>query len=138
MAILSTHCSLLLYAGKEGVCHRCGRQLAGRQSKWCGHNCEDRYWEQHYWPLARKLALKRDKYKCVRCGSGENLTVDHIIPLMGRGYSSGCYHHLANLQTLCHDCHVAKTADDMAYARSLSADTAVTGKAPRYMARRRK
>lgn len=119
MAILTANCSLLLYAGKEGVCHRCGRPLSGRQAKWCSHDCEDRYWEQHYWALARKLALKRDKYTCVRCGSTENLTVDHIIPLMGRGYRSGCYHHLSNLQTLCHGCHVDKTNNDLAFQREL-------------------
>jgi 5-methylcytosine-specific restriction endonuclease McrA len=128
MPLLSTKCALLLYDGQEGVCRRCGRELIGRQSKWCSTDCEDRYWDQHYWPNARKLALKRDKWTCVKCGSKENLTVDHIIPLMGRGYKSGCYHHLAHLQTLCHDCHVAKTAADNAFQRELRANGKVPGR----------
>lgn len=138
MGMVAAHCSLLLHDGEDGVCVRCGKALTGRQKKWCGHGCEDKWWEQHYWPIARKAARKRDGYRCVRCGSTENLTVDHVIPLMGRGYRSGCVHHLSNLQTLCHGCHVAKTSDDMAYARSLSCGTAVTGRAPNYLRKRRK
>lgn len=37
------------------------------------------------------------------------LEVNHIEPREGRGYQSGCHHHLTNLETLCHDCHVAET-----------------------------
>lgn len=37
------------------------------------------------------------------------LEVNHIEPRVGRGYNAGCHHHLANLETLCHGCHVAET-----------------------------
>ena len=37
------------------------------------------------------------------------LEVNHIEPREGRGYQSGCHHHLTNLETLCHDCHLVET-----------------------------
>jgi hypothetical protein len=45
----------------------------------------------------------------VECGATENLEVNHIDPLVGRGYSMSCYHHQDNLEVLCHDCHVVVT-----------------------------
>jgi group II intron reverse transcriptase/maturase len=49
----------------------------------------------------RKLRAKmRDGFKCVKCGSVENLQVDHI-----KGTKS---HRIKDLQTLCLDCHHAK------------------------------
>lgn len=38
-----------------------------------------------------------------------HLEVNHIVPREGRGYGWGCHHHLSNLETLCHPCHVAET-----------------------------
>lgn len=46
---------------------------------------------------------KRDGWRCISCGSQDDLTVDHIIP-QSRG---GC-HDDANLQTLCAACNCAK------------------------------
>lgn len=43
------------------------------------------------------------------CGSSEELEVNHIIPREGRGYGAGCHHHLANLEVLCHQCHLGVT-----------------------------
>ena len=37
------------------------------------------------------------------------LEVNHIVPRRGAGYGSGCHHHLANLETLCHRHHVEET-----------------------------
>ncbi len=49
----------------------------------------------------RKLRVKmRDGFKCVRCGSTENLRVHHI-----KGTKS---HHLEDLETLCLKCHHAE------------------------------
>ncbi len=54
----------------------------------------------------RRLALRRDRYRCVKCGSVDidSLEVDHVTPL-----ERGGRHALANLQTLCVSCHIAKT-----------------------------
>lgn len=40
---------------------------------------------------------------------GHQLEVNHIEPREGRGYNSGCHHHLENLETLCRPCHVDET-----------------------------
>ena len=38
-----------------------------------------------------------------------SLEVNHRSPRVGRGYQSGCHHHLDGLDSLCHRCHVAVT-----------------------------
>lgn len=45
----------------------------------------------------------RDNYRCVYCGSGENLTVDHIV-----AWSKGGTNDESNLQTLCKSCNSRK------------------------------
>lgn len=50
-----------------------------------------------------KATIRRDNHKCVKCGSSENLTADHIKPLIMGG--EDC---LENLQTLCLKCHREK------------------------------
>ena len=54
----------------------------------------------------RKRVLLRDKGRCVKCGSRENLEIDHMVPL-ARGGSS----RLENLQLLCQDCNRRKGVD---------------------------
>ncbi len=46
---------------------------------------------------------QRDGNRCVRCGSRENLEVDHIYPISKGGKTTP-----NNLQTLCHRCNVQK------------------------------
>ena len=55
----------------------------------------------------RRTVFRRDGYACVKCGSRHRLEVDHIVPLAkgGTGF-------LENLQTLCRDCHMEKTASE--------------------------
>lgn len=38
-----------------------------------------------------------------------SVEVNHRIPRRGGGYHSGCHHHLEELETLCHRCHVLVT-----------------------------
>jgi len=38
------------------------------------------------------------------------LEVNHVVPRVGRGYGFGCHHHLANLETLCHEHHRIETS----------------------------
>jgi len=57
-----------------------------------------------YIPLKiRKEILNKYKNKCVNCGSGENLEIDHIKPL-----SKGGTNDFDNLQILCKECNVKK------------------------------
>lgn len=54
---------------------------------------------------ASLVVFKRDGYRCVACGSDEDLTVDHIFP-----WSKGGSDELDNLQTLCGTCNSSKGA----------------------------
>jgi len=53
----------------------------------------------------RHAIYARDGYACVHCGSGERLSIDHIIP-----WSKGGAHHSGNFQTLCMPCNMSKGA----------------------------
>ena len=59
----------------------------------------------HRWQVVRRRALDRDGWRCVQCGKAGRLEVDHIL----RVEDGGAPYDLANLQTLCRGCHVAKT-----------------------------
>lgn len=54
------------------------------------------------WDSIRVLVFRRDNWRCVLCGSGDNLQCDHIDGALD--------HQLENLQTLCRSCHGRKTA----------------------------
>lgn len=56
----------------------------------------------------RDRILLRDEYTCQRCGCvSVNLEVDHIIPLHLGGADSD-----ENRQSLCHECHEIKSAEE--------------------------
>lgn len=59
----------------------------------------------------RKQVLARDGQKCVICGAGTDLHVQHKIPL-----DKGGINHLANLVTLCSPCREAIKTADVQYA----------------------
>lgn len=54
--------------------------------------------------IVRDRILKRDGNKCRRCGSSDNLEIDHVIPL-----SKGGRHDEDNFQTLCRTCNRKKS-----------------------------
>lgn len=59
--------------------------------------------EQRWFANLREDVLERDGYKCVRCGSDEDLTVHHVDG-EGRG-SARPNNLLENLLTVCRACH---------------------------------
>lgn len=58
------------------------------------------------WKGLRLLALRRDGFKCVHCGTSGRLEVDHIQPVKTAPALS---FDLGNLQCLCRSCHTRKT-----------------------------
>lgn len=58
-------------------------------------------------PAVREYIYARDKYRCTYCGSNEDLTIDHVIPL-----SKGGRNHKTNMTTACKPCNAAK-ADEV-------------------------
>ena len=67
--------------------------------------------------LQRIKVLERDNYRCVYCGSEEQLQVDHIWP---RKLGGG--HDLDNLQTLCRPCNLRKAAKISFFSTGTSTD----------------
>ena len=61
---------------------------------------------EHLSASKRKRILLRGKGRCMKCGSRENLEIDHVVPL-ARGGSN----RLENLQLLCRDCNRRKGVD---------------------------
>ncbi len=51
----------------------------------------------------RDLVYLRDGYRCVTCGTGRDLTLDHV-----RAYSKGGPDTIENLQTMCRPCNSRK------------------------------
>ena len=51
----------------------------------------------------RDAVFRKDGHKCVFCGSGDDLTVDHIVPV-----SLGGSDEFSNFQTLCRRCNSGK------------------------------
>jgi len=51
----------------------------------------------------RWQVIKRDNFRCVACGSSDNLVIDHKIPICKGGTSDN-----DNLQTLCFVCNSGK------------------------------
>ena len=56
----------------------------------------------HEWFKIRKQVLERDDWQCCNCSEGSNLVVHHIVPISNHGTNQ-----LANLVTLCRQCHRA-------------------------------
>ena len=54
-------------------------------------------------PLSRYNIYRRDNHKCVYCGAGKDLTLDHVIPK-----SKGGPNTWLNLVTCCGKCNVKK------------------------------
>jgi 5-methylcytosine-specific restriction endonuclease McrA len=55
------------------------------------------------WAALVQVIIQRDNYRCSYCGSGENLTADHMVPL-----SRGGTNDPANLCACCRDCNLRK------------------------------
>ena len=71
------------------------------------------------WSRARRLALDRDDWRC-KCGSPADLEVHQVRPVAEGGEPFA----LANLATLCRECHLSAHLDPerRAWRRLLAGD----------------
>jgi hypothetical protein len=76
------------------------RDYSDMMDKWEGRNSNP-YTTDEYWK-GKKLALKRDKYKCRLCGKKVTVGVDNHCHHIDGNISN---HRLDNLVTLCIECH---------------------------------
>lgn len=59
----------------------------------------------------RNFILKRDDYKCVLCGSKENLHIDHVKRISDVNLNNYREYNKENsLQTLCNSCNARKSS----------------------------
>lgn len=65
-------------------------------------------WTGSTWWEIREMVLTRGGRRCVRCGSTEELHVDHIQPV-----AKGGMPRLENLQVLCKTCNLQKGASTL-------------------------
>lgn len=66
---------------------------------------------------AQDRIFRRDGYRCLRCGSGYKLTLDHILPCANGGGSDDW-----NLQTLCRPCNLWKGNRYINFRKELEED----------------
>lgn len=57
-------------------------------------------------PAIRAAVYERDEFACVTCGTGNDLSLDHVIP-----WSRGGADTVENFQTMCRPCNSAKGAN---------------------------
>lgn len=62
--------------------------------------CENTLTEKEWFEI-----LEQANYKCKRCGSSDDLTMDHVIPI-----SKGGLHTKSNIDVLCRKCNSSKGA----------------------------
>jgi 5-methylcytosine-specific restriction endonuclease McrA len=106
-------------ARKTKMCAFCGKPVVWPQRTYCSYKCSYDFSMKYYghrWEFYRRETIKRDAHKCAKCGRVDqpdrcSCEVDHILEVEEGGTDDP-----ANLQTLCHTCHRAKTD---AYVRSL-------------------
>jgi hypothetical protein len=106
----------------------CRAELRGRRTAYCSERHAREFERNHLWFAARRVARRRARYACERCGFRPadirrdaearrrfarhelRLEVNHRIPLAGAYRLVNCANHQANLEVLCHACHADVTA----------------------------
>lgn len=89
-------------------CVECGAPLASHRTPYCSRRCRWKFHGHYFWDSARSYTMLRDRYTCRLCGRrkrARELDVDHIVEIA----LGGAALEYSNLQTVCRDCHRAKT-----------------------------
>ena len=94
--------------------------MAGRAGK--------RIYKTARWQAVRKAVFERDGWACVLCGKMGILECDHRQPIV----RAGDWFAMDNLQCLCRNCHIRKSAEEcrsrvISPARKLLMEIAING-----------
>lgn len=105
-----TECPEMLGDNLDHRCVKCGRELTGRQQRWCSQGCVLWYQQNHHFNSARR-AIQESATTCAMCGEplAGDIQVDHIEPAEGTHGVKSCRHHLSNLRALHVGCHRERT-----------------------------
>lgn len=80
---------------------KCAREAARReQVERLMSDPMSKHYQPPDWKFRRAYILRRDDYRCRKCGSADSLHVHHIVHRSER-----CDHSKSNLITLCNVCH---------------------------------
>jgi len=112
-------------ARRSGLCVECQRPLPNHRTPYCSRTCQWKFHGHYFWDSARSYVMLRDRYTCQICHErrrARQLDVDHIVEIAAGGAAL----EYSNLQTVCRDCHRAKTLRFLAVRRMLDATTAGT------------
>jgi len=107
-------------ARRNARCVECARALPNHRTPYCSRTCQWKFHGHYFWDSARSYVMLRDRYRCQICGTrhrARELDVDHIVEI-ARG---GAALEYSNLQTVCRQCHRAKTRAFMADVHGHSA-----------------
>lgn len=91
------------------ICDGCAKIVSEAYEEWHGGKvliCANE--SKMHAPVSDKVrwdVFKRDGYKCVKCGSDSDLTIDHEKPK-----SKGGGNEIGNLKTMCRSCNSSKGA----------------------------
>jgi len=64
----------------------------------------------HMLPPRRIRVFNRDGNRCLKCGTADDLSIDHVKPT-----SKGGANLISNMQTLCRGCNMQKGAREKDY-----------------------
>ena len=98
-------------------CRWCHQEVPRRRQSYCNDEC----WQYADFNYSKRVAMGRDKYRCVQCQSNVQCEVDHIVAV-----KDGGNHHPDNLRTLCRKCHKARTAQQAAERAAKRRDAKAT------------
>ena len=107
-------------ARRSGRCVECGAELPHHRSPYCSRKCQWKFHGHYFWDSARSYVMLRDHYTCQLCHGrrrARQLDVDHIVEIAAGGAAL----EYSNLQTVCRDCHRAKTLRFLRARRTLDA-----------------
>lgn len=96
------------------VCDKCASVAHSEYETWHGG---ERKWDVSRTPIDNSVkgAIKSRDQQCLKCGSQDNLQIDHIMPVCLGGHN-----HIDNLQVLCLKCNSEKGDRPEDYRQSIA------------------